>query len=180
MAPRCRHSVHGPPIQTGTRLPAWQESQCSDPVIPSNQTSFQKHAASLRCNNTPLLGLVAYAPRATSIYKAFSFIHCQWSFLWIYRLRLGLCMSVSFAVCHALTPCSLCHDLPPHTLFFFDGKSALETQFTFSHFKPAVSANTQNCRDGGWSLDWKKRWNIVVRNLGAVECMVCAAYVSKE
>lgn len=143
LPPLCSQSTNQK-CGVGSTPPVWQESQRSDPVIPSTQPTLQKHAASRRCSNTPLAGLVACALRATSVYKAASFIHCQWGSHWIYRPGLDLCLSV----CHALTPRSFSHVHSHLFSFFFSwyGKSALVTQFTCSHFKPAVSANTQLLR----------------------------------
>lgn len=115
--PPLRSRSTDPNRDLAARLTREPMLRSSNPLYP---THFPKTCSitTLQQHTTPRPCCLAYAPRATSIYKAFSFIHCQWSFLWIYRLCLGLCMSVSFAVCHALTPCSLCHD-PPPTFFFF-------------------------------------------------------------
>lgn len=163
---QCRHSVHAPPITTGAILPAWQESQHSDPVIPSTQPTLQRLAASRRCNNTPHLGLVAYALRATSVYTKLppsstvseapsGFAACAWVFACLF-----FCLPHLNPLLAPLT-CSF-------PLFFLDRKSALETEFTCSQY-PTVETE-----------DEVLIWNIVVRNSEAVECSVSAAYVSKE
>lgn len=143
LPPLCSQSTNQ---KRGATPPVWQESQRSDPVIPSTQPTLQKHAASRRSccsNNTPL--------SRPCCLRTQSYICLQSCLLHLLSVRLPL----DFPPGPGSLPVCLFFCLPrlnPHrsfSLFFFFswyGKSALETQFTCSHFKPAVSANTQLLR----------------------------------
>lgn len=111
-----------------------------DPLNHSTEPTLRKHSSSRHYNNTLLLVVVACAFRVMCVYKDSSFIHCQWNSLRIYCLYLDLSKSVSFSVCHF---CSFSLSLP---LIFNCGRHDLPTQFMWSHFKVAMSSNTQLLR----------------------------------
>lgn len=167
-ASACWHpNIHGTSL-----LPLFSRStdqnrdQCSNPLIPSTQPTLQKHAASIKT-------LQWHAPPRPCRLHTQRYICLQSCCLHPLSVKLPLDSPPapgSSPVC--LLSC-LPHLNPLHALhhllsFLFDGKSALETQFACSHYKPCSVSRNPIVEPGAGGF----QKNTVQRNLGncRVQC----------